>query len=166
MAACESFTPYRRRLSAHANTHTHTAYSENNQQLPGSALLLLLSHNCSRASSLSALDRPSQAANHQQPSWLALPLLCDRPTTEPIFPPQAAAHRMDSVQKHECMLHFHMILSIMEQTAFKRHVAASGGHVGLEVLCVLAHCQQFDYIFQWTSVASFLGCNKWFFFPI
>lgn len=70
------------------HTHTHTAYSENNQQLPGSALKILLSHNCSRASTLSALVHPSQAANHEQPLWLALPWSSNRPTMEPIVSAQ------------------------------------------------------------------------------
>lgn len=73
------------------HTHTHTEYSENNQQLPGSALILLPSHNCSRASPLSALVHPSQAANHQQPLQLASPRGSDRPTMEPIVSTQDTA---------------------------------------------------------------------------
>lgn len=113
MVAYESIAPSRRPLNAHTHTHTstqtHTAYSENNQQLPGSALLLLLSHNCSRASPLSAPVRPSQAANHQQPLWLASPPGSNRPTMEPIVFAQHAAHSTD-IALH---FHFYMISSFM-----------------------------------------------------
>lgn len=82
----ESITPSQIPLNTQtqADAHTHTAYSGNNQQLPGSAPLLLLSHNCSRASPLLVLVCLSQAANHQQPSWLAAPPASNRPLMESI----------------------------------------------------------------------------------
>lgn len=60
------------------HTHAHTIFREQ-PAAACSAPLLRLSHNCSRASPLLVQVCPSQAANHEQPSWLAEPPASNRP---------------------------------------------------------------------------------------